>query len=155
MTNDVKVGLVLGGGGVVGLAYHAAALTAIENDLGWDPRTAEIIVGTSAGSMVGAFFRRGLTGTDLAALTVDAPAPDIPQALIDALRDRAPLPPISMRTMLRLRPPSLSILGSWVRRPWRIDPVLAGTAILANGSISLNEHVGEHMRTLDGPWPTQ
>jgi len=155
MIDDVKVGLVLGGGGVVGLAYHAAALTAIENDLGWDPRTADIIVGTSAGSMVGAFLRRGLTGTDLAALTVDAPAPEVPQALIDALRDRAPLPPISMRTMLRLRPPSLSVLGSWVRRPWRIDPVLAGTAILADGTISLDEHVGEHMATLDGPWPAQ
>ncbi|MBI2704789.1 MAG: patatin-like phospholipase family protein [Actinobacteria bacterium] len=155
MTNGVKVGLVLGGGGVVGLAYHAAALAAIENDLGWDPRTAEVIVGTSAGSMVGAFLRRGLTGTDLAAVTVDAPAPDVPQALIDALRDRVPLPPISLQTMLRPRPPSLSVLRSWMRRPWRFDPVLAGTAILADGQISLNEHIGQHMQTLDGEWPSQ
>lgn len=155
MTNDLKVGLVLGGGGVVGLAYHAAALTAMENDLGWDPRAADVIVGTSAGAMIGACLRRGLTGTDLAALTVEAPAPDVPPLMVEALRKRAPLPPISLGTMLRFRPPALSVLGSWMRRPWRIDPVLAGTAILADGRISLDEHIGEHMRTLDGAWPAQ
>jgi NTE family protein len=49
----LRVGLVLGGGGVVGVAYHAAALAAIERDLGWEPRPAEVVVGTSAGSLVG------------------------------------------------------------------------------------------------------
>ena len=75
-----RVGLVLGGGGVVGLGYHAAALTALENDLGWDARRAEVIVGTSAGSLVGAFLRRGLRPIDLAALIVGAPAPDAPRS---------------------------------------------------------------------------
>ena len=34
------VGLVLGAGGVVGQAYHAGVLAALEHDCGWDPRTA-------------------------------------------------------------------------------------------------------------------
>ena len=49
-----RVGLVLGAGGIVGQAYHAGVLAAIELDLGWDPREADVIVGTSAGSVVGA-----------------------------------------------------------------------------------------------------
>ena len=32
------------------LAFHAGVLWALHHDLGWDPPTADIIVGTSAGS---------------------------------------------------------------------------------------------------------
>src|SRR6478672_1884140 len=69
-----RVGLVLGGGGAVGAAYHAGALAALEHDLGWDARNADVILGTSAGSLVGALLRLGVPATDLAALTVGAPA---------------------------------------------------------------------------------
>lgn len=48
-----RVGLVLGGGGAVGQAHHAGVLAALEHDLGWDPRTADVIVGTSVGSITG------------------------------------------------------------------------------------------------------
>ena len=44
----MRVGLVLGAGGVTGLAYHAAALAAIDHDLGWDPRSADVVVGSPA-----------------------------------------------------------------------------------------------------------
>ena len=54
-----RVGLVLGAGGVVGAAFHEGVLRAINDATGWDPRTAEIIVGTSAGSYVGARLRAG------------------------------------------------------------------------------------------------
>jgi hypothetical protein len=50
---------VLGGGGLAGQAYHAAVLAALEHDLGWDPRTAAVIVGTSAGAITGAYFGTG------------------------------------------------------------------------------------------------
>ena len=42
-----RTGLVLGAGGVVGQAFHAGVLAALEQDVGWDPRSAEIIVGSS------------------------------------------------------------------------------------------------------------
>jgi NTE family protein len=54
-----RVGLVLGAGGVVGAAFHEGVLRAINDVTGWDPRTADIIVGTSAGSYVGARLRAG------------------------------------------------------------------------------------------------
>ena len=62
----MRVGLVLGGGGAVGLAYHAAALAALEHELEWDPRDAEVIVGTSAGAVIAALLRRGVSAADLA-----------------------------------------------------------------------------------------
>ena len=68
-----RVGLVLGAGGVVGQAYHAGVLAALENDFGFDPRKADVIVGTSAGSITGTLLRLGVKAEDLAAWTVKAP----------------------------------------------------------------------------------
>jgi len=45
-------GLVLGGGGILGAAWMVGALKAVEEIHGFDPRTAEYIVGTSAGSVL-------------------------------------------------------------------------------------------------------
>jgi NTE family protein len=52
-----SVGLVLGGGGVTGAAYEMATLMAIQLATGWDPNEADVVVGTSAGSFVGALVR--------------------------------------------------------------------------------------------------
>ncbi|MFV0259267.1 MAG: patatin-like phospholipase family protein [Acidimicrobiales bacterium] len=60
-----RIGLVLGGGGVTGYGFHAGALAALEAATGWDPRDAEVIVGTSAGSSVAALLRGGVTVTAL------------------------------------------------------------------------------------------
>ena len=59
------IGLVLGAGGVVGGAYHAAALAALENATGWDARTADLIVGTSAGAGVAAGLRAGIKASEV------------------------------------------------------------------------------------------
>jgi NTE family protein len=66
-----RIGLVLGGGGASGLAFHAGTLWALHHDLGWDPRTADIVVGTSAGSIVGALLRSDVAPEDLAAWATD------------------------------------------------------------------------------------
>ncbi len=54
-----KVGLVLGAGGVLGGAWLVGALHAIATESGWDPGSADYIVGTSAGSMIGALLACG------------------------------------------------------------------------------------------------
>ncbi|HYI35521.1 MAG TPA: patatin-like phospholipase family protein [Thermoleophilaceae bacterium] len=56
----MKVGLVLGAGGVAGGAWLTGALQAIATETGWDPGSADRIVGTSAGSVIGAFTAAGL-----------------------------------------------------------------------------------------------
>lgn len=60
----MKTGLVLGGGGMVGLAYHAGVLRALEAEAGFVPADADLVVGTSAGSVVGAYLRTGWTTDD-------------------------------------------------------------------------------------------
>jgi len=57
--------LVLGAGGVLGAAWSIGALTAIAEVEGFDPHCADIIVGTSAGSVLAALLGAGLTATDL------------------------------------------------------------------------------------------
>ncbi len=56
------IGLVLGAGGVVGQAYQAGVLAALEREAHWDARDADIIVGTSAGSVTGAALTSGCPG---------------------------------------------------------------------------------------------
>ena len=68
-----SIGLVLGAGGVVGQAYQAGVLAALQREAGWDPREADLIVGTSAGSVTGAAMRVGVPATDLAASTYGVP----------------------------------------------------------------------------------
>ena len=55
-----KVGLVLGAGGVIGGAWLTGGLYALATETGWDPMSADHIVGTSAGSMIGALCASGV-----------------------------------------------------------------------------------------------
>lgn len=55
-----RVGLVLGAGGVLGGAWLAGTLATITEQTGWDPADADVIVGTSAGSMIGALLASGV-----------------------------------------------------------------------------------------------
>ena len=51
---------MLGAGGVTGGAFHAGVLSALAEVVGWDARTADLVVGTSAGSVTAAGLRGGL-----------------------------------------------------------------------------------------------
>lgn len=58
-----KTALVLGGGGLVGMAYHAGALKAL-HDAGLDPAGADVLIGTSAGSIIGSYLAAGWNADD-------------------------------------------------------------------------------------------
>lgn len=61
--NGMTTGLVLGGGGLIGLAYHAGALKALD-EWGVDLAASQVIVGTSAGSIMGAYLAAGWSASD-------------------------------------------------------------------------------------------
>ena len=63
----ITVGLVLSAGGTSGAAYHAGVLAGLFEATGWDPRTADLIVGTSAGASTAVGLRAGLSAFDHAA----------------------------------------------------------------------------------------
>ncbi len=55
-----RVGLVLGAGGVMGGAWLTGGLQALVAETGWDPGSADYVVGTSAGAMMGALLASGV-----------------------------------------------------------------------------------------------
>ncbi len=58
-------GLVLGCGGTLGATWMVAALAEVERALGWDVRTANVIVGTSSGSEIAALLGAGVSAEAL------------------------------------------------------------------------------------------
>ncbi|MFF5358238.1 hypothetical protein ACFY4I_02360 [Streptomyces scabiei] len=60
-------GLVLGCGGTLGTAWTTAALHSLQRATGWDPRDADVLVGTSAGAEVAALLGAGVGVEELLA----------------------------------------------------------------------------------------
>jgi len=150
------VGLVLGAGGVVGQAYHAGVLAALENDLGWDPRDSEVIVGTSSGSITASLLRSGVPAAELAAWTVRAPLSTEGQLLQELFGDESPrFEPFRPRDLIR-RPPSLPgrhMVQQALLRPWAFRPTTAALALLAPGRADVTEHL-RPLREVEGEgWP--
>jgi NTE family protein len=56
----MRVGLVLGAGGVLGGAWLTGGLAALADETGWAPDSADYIVGTSAGSVIAALVAGGV-----------------------------------------------------------------------------------------------
>jgi NTE family protein len=119
-------GLVLGAGGVLGASWTIGALRALEQTTGWDPRDAEVIIGTSAGSVLAAFLSSGISSEMLENHQRGIVVPGDPQ--IEYEYDGAPLPPRP-----RLRVGSKELLRHTARHPRQVRPMAAFTALLPQG----------------------
>ncbi len=151
-----RIGLVLGAGGVVGHAYHAGVLDGLCDATGWDPRDAEVIVGTSAGSVVGALLRAGFSARDLAARSTGEPLSPEGAELVArselAGASRLPARPPGRRGIPRMASPALLVRAAlrpfWLNRP---GVMLAGA--LPAGAVP-TELVAAALRPLFGSeWP--
>jgi NTE family protein len=71
----MRNGLVLGGGGVVGIAWEIGVLAGLQRAGALDPAAMDAIVGTSAGSVVGSRLALGHDLQDLVAEQRATPAP--------------------------------------------------------------------------------
>jgi NTE family protein len=129
-------GLVLGGGGVLGGAWMVGALTALEEVHGLDARDAEMIVGTSAGSVTAALLGAGIGVGDLRAHQLGSrPANELLAAVTwdydtSAGGAHPPLP--------RFHPGSAALITRNVGRWHRMPPttVLAGLLPEGRGSLT-------------------
>jgi NTE family protein len=143
-------GLVLGAGGVLGAAWMIGALSALADAYDWDPREAEVIIGTSAGSVVGAMLACGLGVETLINHQRGIVAPGDPKIGFDPdTASGGSLPPLP-----RLGIGSAALLRNSVLHPRRV-PVLAALAGLApRGRGTLNA-VGDLVEEVnaDGEWP--
>jgi NTE family protein len=141
------VGLVLGAGGVVGAAYHAGVLAALA-DAGFDARDAEAIVGTSAGSGVGATLRAGLSPADHLARACDEAVSPEGAALLAHIGPPKPLPTSRVQVGRVPRPSNPSLLLPWRR----LRPSVALAGLLPAGGIDVSV-VGDRVRALHPTWP--
>lgn len=150
-STDPRIALVLGSGGVVGGAYHAGVLKALHDTWGIDPRSVDLIVGTSAGALAGAMIAAGLHPNDLFRRETGTRLSPAGNAILARGRaNRGPLPttmsavggPAAPQAILRaMTNPTKVALGS----------VLA--SLMPRGSVS-TDHVAGMVDGLLGPtWP--
>lgn len=111
------VGLVLGGGGLVGHAWHVGVVAALADATGWDARRARVVVGTSAGAVAGAELRAGLHPFDLLRPGVGAAPRTAPRPVVG---------PGSRR-------PACLSLATRALAPWRLRPGLVAAGLLPRG----------------------
>jgi NTE family protein len=159
MATATRIGLVLGAGGAVGHAYHGGVLAGLEEATGWNPRDAEVIVGTSAGSVVGSLLRAGFAAPDLAARSTGDPLSAEGRALVNrAGTDGGPVSipsrPRRRRGLPRMASPALlaraALRPFWMNRP---GVMLAG-ALPAGGVPT--ELISTGLRKLFGSdWPSR
>lgn len=141
-------GLVLGGGGVLGLAWMVGALSALEQAEGFSAASADAYVGTSAGSVVAAFLGAGVEVATMLSLQRGQPVEGSPAIDYDYATETTAGPP---RPGVRVGSPAL--LRRVVRRPWRYPPLIALSALAPPGRASI-EQVGRLVGALlpDGGW---
>ncbi len=147
----VTVGLVLGAGGVAGGAWHGAVLTALA-EAGWDARTADLVVGTSAGSGVAATLRLGVPPHDLVAGALGEPMSDVGRSYAERAGGpiEIPLPPIGGR-IPRPSAPGLALRA--LAQPTRFRPFVALAGLLPAGRAP-TDFIGDRIRrTHDDRWP--
>ncbi|HET6817407.1 MAG TPA: patatin-like phospholipase family protein [Mycobacteriales bacterium] len=127
-------GIVLGGGGVLGAAWMIGALSALRDTCGWEPHEADVLVGTSAGSVLAALLGCGITVDTLANNQRGITAPGDPELEFD--HDTASGG--ALPGMPRLRIGSPALLAAAVRHPRRLPPlaVVAGLAPHGRGTLA-------------------
>jgi NTE family protein len=165
-----RVALVLGAGGVVGHAFHVGVLDALAGELGWDPRSTELIVGTSAGSVVGSSLRAGVSPADLRRRLAGEPLSPEGAAIVrradEAMArlagtaatngdvDVDDAEQTAFATIARrLRIASPARVRRALRAPWRVSPGSLVSALLPAGRRSTAHLRAPHEGMLGDRWP--
>ena len=153
-SDQVSTGLVLSAGGAAAEAWHAGVLRATQEATGWDARSADLVVGTSAGAITALCVRAGLSPSDLYARHRGDPLSDEGQALLDRIvtpysegrRDRGGVEHGPQA-------PALAARALWP--PWQARPLHAAVAMMPRGTRT-TEVLEQRLSELHPePWPKQ
>lgn len=140
----MKVALVLGAGGLVGVAHHIGVLAALEQELGITEERVDLVAGTSAGSAVAAYFRSGWSGQELMSRTGDlaqaAPGP-LTSGPVDLVRHGIGSAYVIMRSSVRV--PSVLSMA----------PLPSLRRAFPAGLVSMGDGIGMLERELPRTWP--
>ena len=122
-----RFGVVLGAGGVLGAAWSAGALAALQPRLPRPADEADLIVGTSAGSVLAAALRCGVGVDEVVAHQRGAHLVVLPH-LSSLDGEAGGLPPLP-----RIRIGSPELLARTARAPHRVRPWVAASALVLQG----------------------
>lgn len=129
---SARRGIVLGGGGVLGGTWAVGALLALQRSFDFDPRDADVLVGTSAGSVLAALLGAGVSPEQLRQryndeVVVDGPLAGLewdPDAAVGGHRPGLPR---------GLGPGSLRLLGHALRHPDEASMTSVVAALMPTG----------------------
>jgi len=122
-----RVGLVLGAGGVLGAAWMTGALPAVQERLPCPLADVDLVVGTSAGSVLGAALRCGVSIEEMIAHQRGEAAGVLADAGVDEVSD-GPWPP---PPALRVGSPRLVLTS--LLMPHRVHPGVGASAWVLRG----------------------
>lgn len=118
---------MLGGGGLVGHAWHVGILAGLADATGWDAGTSELVVGTSAGAVVAAELRAGLHPVDLLTPGAGAAPTTVPRPVLHPRSRRPAALSLAGRSVVARAPAGLVLAGLLPRG--RRDPGLISDAV--------------------------
>ena len=151
--DGARIGLVLGAGGILGGAWLIGALHALATETGWDPGSAEHVVGTSAGAMIAGLCAAGVPPWYMVAHsageTFAGPNGDQPGAASRSFGGELRV----HRGAPSLGPGSWRLALASLARPYRYSPAAILAGWLPQGMVS-SEPLKETIRSVaaDG-WP--
>jgi NTE family protein len=135
----MKVGLVLGAGGALGASWLMGALDALESETGWPAAEADRIVGTSAGSVIGALLAAGINPAYMSAYNAGRSLEGFAEVeqRVEALAERTSGMELRLQLALpKLGPGSWRLAVSTLVRPHRHAPSALLAGWLPRGFIS-------------------
>lgn len=126
--------LVLGAGGLTGQAFHLGVLMALHELTGFDGCAADVVVGTSAGSLVAAALTAQFSAADQVAMLLgEEPSAQASDRLRSLRMRAASLPVLEQEVRLRRGPLAPSALLAAARRPWGVRPGAVLSALAPAG----------------------
>ena len=126
------VGLVLGAGGSVGDPWHCGVLAQLASATGWDPRDADLIVGTSAGAFTAISLRSGISAPDRVAQLRDEPVSPEAAEIYSRVTTDYDEPAVERDW----RPLSLEMSLKALWPPWNLDPARVALGAVPRGTRS-------------------
>lgn len=140
---EVTRGLAIGCGGTLGFAWTAVALRAVERELDWDARTADVLLGTSAGAEMAVLLGSGRATADIvSALGGETDDPVLTEHLRHHPGHLPPLP--------RFAWPARGLVARGLRGEVDVTAGLAGLLPAGRGDATWLRDLGERLATADG-----
>lgn len=146
--------VVLGAGGLVGQAFHLGALAALQELTGYDPRRADILVGTSAGALVAAGLAGELSVADLRAEVLGLPLSTQGRARRHGGRPALRMPSATADPPTRA-PLAPGVLMAAARRPFTVRPGALASGLLPPGRLSTAGIYGAVVAVHGDAWPAR